>query len=104
MQPANQPEAAQNPGLPTPVGSFSVTQLGDKADKIGKDDNFRGLTIYNNVLYFTKGSGSNGVNTVYFVDTTGQACPTGGVGLPNLAPRCPRHRSLMTSLRSPAPG
>ena len=82
MQPANQPEAAQNPGLPTPVGSFSVTQLGDKADKIGKDDNFRGLTIYNNVLYFTKGSGSNGVNTVYFVDTTGQACPTGGVGLP----------------------
>ena len=36
----------------------------------------------NPVLYLTKGSGSNGVNTVYFVDTTGQACPTGGVGLP----------------------
>ncbi|MGO9958870.1 MAG: hypothetical protein ACLP50_23390 [Solirubrobacteraceae bacterium] len=74
-------EAFQNPGAPTPVGSFDVTQLGDKQDKIGKDDNFRGLTIYNNVLYYTKGSGGNGVNTVYFVDTTGTACP-GGVGLP----------------------
>ena len=74
-------EAFQNPGLPTPVGSFDVTQLGDKQDKIGKDDNFRGMTISGNVLYYTKGSGSNGVNTVYFVDTTGKACPN-GVGLP----------------------
>jgi hypothetical protein len=74
-------EAFQNPGSPTPVGSFDITQFGDKQDKIGKDDNFRGMTIYNNVLYYTKGSGSNGVNTVYFVDTTGRACPT-GVGLP----------------------
>ncbi len=53
-------EAFQNPGAPTPVGSFDVTLLGDKQDKIGKDDNFRGLTIYNNVLYYTKGSGGNG--------------------------------------------
>jgi hypothetical protein len=81
ITPSDLPESAQDPGLPTPVGSFSVTQLGDKADKIGKDDNFRGLTIYNNVLYYTKGSGSNGVNTVYFVDTTGKACPD-GTGLP----------------------
>jgi hypothetical protein len=58
-----------------------VTELGDKADKIGKDDNFRGMKIFNNVLYYTKGSGSNGVNTVYFVDTTGAACPK-GIGLP----------------------
>jgi hypothetical protein len=58
-----------------------VTQLGDKQDKIGKDDNFRGLTIFDNVLYYVKGSGSNGVNTVYFVDTTGHACPD-GVGVP----------------------
>ena len=74
-------EAFQSPGAPTPVGSFDITQLGDKQDKIGKDDNFRGLTIYDNVLYYAKGSGSNGVNTVYFVDTTGKACPD-GVGLP----------------------
>ncbi|MGC1782640.1 MAG: hypothetical protein WA708_08990 [Acidobacteriaceae bacterium] len=82
IDPTNEPEQAQNPGTPTPVASFSVTELGDKADKIGKDDNFRGSAIFQNVLYFTKGSGSNGVNTVYFVDTTGTACPH-GVGLPS---------------------
>jgi hypothetical protein len=81
-------EYQQNPGAPTPVASFSVTELGDKADKVGKDDNFRGMTIYDNVLYFTKGSGSNGVNTVFFVDTTGTACPK-GVGLPVAGAKLP---------------
>jgi hypothetical protein len=81
ITPSDQPEADQTPGTPTPVGSFNITELGQKADKIGKDDNFRGLTIYNNVLYYTKGSGGNGVDTVYFLDTTGTACPN-GVGLP----------------------
>ena len=33
------------------------------------------------MLYYTKGSGSNGVDTVYFLDTTGTACPK-GVGVP----------------------
>jgi hypothetical protein len=81
---AQQPD----PGQPTPVGSFSVTELGDKADKVGKDTNFRGLTVFNNVIYTTKGSGSNGVNTVYFIDTSGSAngksaaCPTGS-GVPS---------------------
>ncbi|WP_043286896.1 hypothetical protein [Paraburkholderia oxyphila] len=74
-------EAQQTPGTPAPLASFSVTELGAKADKVGKDDNFRGLTVFNNVVYFTKGSGGNGVNTVYFVDTTGTACPS-GVGVP----------------------
>jgi hypothetical protein len=74
---------AQNPGSPTPLGSFNITQLGDTADKIGKDTNFRGLTIFNNVIYTTKGSGGNGVNTVYFIDTTGTICTSNtGVGLP----------------------
>ncbi len=81
-------EEAQTPGLPTPVASFSIAELGQKADKIGKDDNFRGLTIFNNVLYYTKGSGGNGVNTVYFVDTTGTACPN-GVGLPVAGAKLP---------------
>ncbi len=81
LDPSNQPEAQQDPGAPTPLGSFSVTKLGAKADKIGKDDNFRGITVYNNVVYYTKGSGSNGVNTVYFLDTTGTACPS-GTGVP----------------------
>jgi hypothetical protein len=38
---------------------------------MGKDDNFRGMTIYNDTLYVTKGSGSNGVNTVYQVGPAG---------------------------------
>jgi hypothetical protein len=81
LTPSALPEQAQQPGDPTPVGSFSIAQLGDKADKVGKDTNFRGLTVFNNVVYYTKGSGGNGVNTVYFVDTTGKACPD-GTGLP----------------------
>jgi hypothetical protein len=81
IEPSNVAESFQTPSIPTPLASFSVTELGDKADKVGKDDNFRGMTIFNNVVYFTKGSGSNGVNTVYFVDTTGTACPK-GVGIP----------------------
>ncbi|HLI01673.1 MAG TPA: hypothetical protein VKV06_12875 [Acidimicrobiales bacterium] len=88
IHPSHQPEAVQNPGAPTPAGSFSVTELGDKADKIGKDDNFRGLTIFDHVVYYTKGSGSNGVNTVYFLDTTGKACPD-GVGVPQPGAKLP---------------
>lgn len=64
--------------VPTQVGSFSITQLTDPstgkpyaADKAGKDNNFRGLTIFNNTLYVTKGSGGNGVDTVYQVGATG---------------------------------
>src|SRR5581483_9596435 len=69
-----------------------------KIDKVGKDTNFRGLTVFNNVVYFTKGSGGNGVNTVYFVDTSGNAangnpnaCPnqTATGGLPNPAATLP---------------
>ncbi len=83
LTPANEAESLQTPGTPTAVGSFNVTQLGDKIDKVGKDTNFRGMTVYNNVLYYSKGSGSNGVNTVYFVDPTGTVCTdTNGVGLP----------------------
>jgi hypothetical protein len=41
--------------------------FGGKLDKAGKDDNFRGITEFNGALYFTKGSGSNGIQTVYTV-------------------------------------
>jgi hypothetical protein len=81
LNPELKAEVAQTPGEPTPVASFNIRQLGDAPDKVGKDTNFRGMTIFDHVLYYTKGSGSNGVNTVYFVDTTGRACPS-GVGLP----------------------
>ncbi len=60
-------------------GSFSVTQINPltgqpyatTADKAGKDNNFRGETIFKNTLYVTKGSGGNGINTVYQVGTAG---------------------------------
>ena len=61
------------------IGDFEITQVIDpstgkpyaKADKAGKDNNFRGLTIFNNTLYVTKGSGGNGINTVYQVGNPG---------------------------------
>ncbi|MGO9950378.1 MAG: hypothetical protein ACLPWG_26500 [Steroidobacteraceae bacterium] len=49
-----------------PLLQFKFTT---KADKPGKDDNYRGVTEYGGALYFTKGSGSNGVDTVYSVDS-----------------------------------
>jgi hypothetical protein len=100
--PSTLPEIGQTPGLPTPAGSFNITELGFPADKVGKDDNFRGLTIFDNVIYLTKGSGGNGVNTVYFIDTTGKACPN-GVGLPTPGATLPT-KPLSYTLPLPATG
>jgi hypothetical protein len=90
------PLSAQDPALPTPVGSFSIAELGESGDKVGKDTNFRGLRIFDNVIYLTKGSGGNGINTVYFIDTSGPAgsngnpaaCPA-GTGLPVAGAKLP---------------
>jgi hypothetical protein len=68
-------------------------------DKPGKDTNFRGMTIFNNTLYVAKGSGGNGINTVYQLGTPGVLpttanAPAGGLinepytilpGFPNIA-------------------
>jgi hypothetical protein len=55
---------------------FAVSLLGYPADKSGKDDNFRGLTIHGNTLYVSKGSGGNGIDTVYQVTPPGGGLPT----------------------------
>jgi hypothetical protein len=89
LTPSSLPESKQTPGAPDPLGSFNITQLGLAADKPSKDNNYRGLTISGDVVYYTKGSGGNGVDTVYFLDTTGKACPTGGVGLPQPGAKLP---------------
>ncbi|HWF47913.1 MAG TPA: hypothetical protein VG168_12960, partial [Bryobacteraceae bacterium] len=71
----------------------------------GKDDNFRGLTIFDNVIYYSKGSGSNGANTVYFMDTTGGACPD-GTGIPAggaALPTTPLAYDTFTLLRNGLP-
>ena len=60
------------------IGNFSLSQVIDPAtglpyppDKAGKDNNFRGLTIFSNTMFVTKGSGGNGINTVYRVGDRG---------------------------------
>ncbi|MBV9811379.1 MAG: PEP-CTERM sorting domain-containing protein [Acetobacteraceae bacterium] len=66
-----------NPATATQTaGAFNTTQIsnfnaGFPGDKAAKDNNYRGLTIFDNTLYTTKGSGSNGVNTVYQVGSAG---------------------------------
>ena len=45
-------------------------------DKAGKTNNYRGLTYYDGNLYFTKGSGSNGIDTVYTVSNPSGNLPT----------------------------
>jgi len=88
LTPSTASESAQSPGAPTPLANFNVTQLGDAADKSAKDNNYRGLTESNNVIYFTKGSGSNGVNTVYYLDTAGGTCSSGS-GVPSSSATLP---------------
>ena len=75
-------KASTNGGLGanTQTGSFSITSLGYAADKTPKDNNFRGETVFNNTLYVTKGSGSNGIDTVYQVGTTG-SLPSAGASI-----------------------
>jgi hypothetical protein len=71
-------QAAPVPPNINKIGDFEINQVTEPStgvpfalDKAGKDDNFRGVTIFNNTLYVTKGSGSNGINTVYQVGNAG---------------------------------
>jgi hypothetical protein len=65
------------------IGDFEINQVNDPLtgkpyalDKAGKDNNYRGITIFHHTLYVTKGSGGNGINTVYQVGNAG-VLPTG---------------------------
>ncbi|HTV04144.1 MAG TPA: hypothetical protein VME86_02165 [Acidobacteriaceae bacterium] len=61
------------PGAPplVPPNNNMISYFVFSGDKPGKDTNFRGMTIFNNTLYVTKGSGGNGINTVYQLGTPG---------------------------------
>ncbi|HKN77469.1 MAG TPA: hypothetical protein VJW94_19985 [Candidatus Acidoferrum sp.] len=67
------------PGLIPPVPP-NVAMIGrlefESTDKPGKDTNFRGITIFNNTVYVSKGSGGNGINSVFQEGTAG-TLPTG---------------------------
>jgi hypothetical protein len=64
----------ETPPLPPNIDMIGRLEFG--TDKPGKDTNFRGLTIFDNTLYVSKGSGGNGINTVYQAGTAG-TLPTG---------------------------
>ena len=64
----------QTPPVPPNIDMIGRLEFG--TDKPGKDTNFRGITIFNNTLYVSKGSGGNGINTVYQVGSAG-TLPTG---------------------------
>jgi len=67
------------PGLTPPVPP-NIGMIGRleflSSDKQGKDTNFRGITIFNNTVYVSKGSGGNGINSVFQEGTQG-TLPTG---------------------------
>jgi len=67
------------PGLPPPLPP-NIGMIGRleflSSDKQGKDTNFRGITIFDNTVYVSKGSGGNGINSVFQEGTQG-TLPTG---------------------------
>jgi hypothetical protein len=64
------------------VGSVNAAAYGVSDKKPAKDNNFRGETVFNNTLYVTKGSGSNGIDTVYQVGAAGSLPSTGTSSTP----------------------
>jgi hypothetical protein len=69
VKPLNSRFAAIKPAASAEVAPLVQYPLGKNGapDKAGKDDNYRGVTEFQGALYFTKGSGSNGIDTVYTV-------------------------------------
>jgi hypothetical protein len=63
---ARVPVPSDNSAEVDPLLQFALGKNG-ALDKPGKDDNYRGVTEFGGSLYFTKGSGSNGMDTVYTV-------------------------------------
>jgi hypothetical protein len=55
----------------TPPENNMISYFVFPGDKPGKDTNFRSVTVFNTTLYVAKGSGGNGVNTVYQLGTPG---------------------------------
>ncbi len=63
------------PPLPPNIGMIGRLEF-LPGDKQGKDTNFRGITIFDNTVYVSKGSGGNGINSVFQEGTQG-TLPTG---------------------------
>lgn len=65
---ASAPVPAGNSAEADPLLQYALGKKG-ALDKPGKDNNYRGLSEFGGALYFTKGSGSNGMDTVYTVSS-----------------------------------
>jgi hypothetical protein len=65
---ASVPISSGNSAEVDPMIQYPLGKSG-ALDKAGKDNNYRGVTEYGGALYFTKGSGSNGIDTVYTVSS-----------------------------------
>jgi hypothetical protein len=63
------------PPVPATPPSLGIDMIGRleflSTDKQGKDTNFRGITIFNTTVYVSKGSGGNGINSVFQEGTQG---------------------------------
>jgi hypothetical protein len=70
------PGATQNSKMIDPTFNTYPTYQTYSKDKDGKTNNYRAITYYNGNIYFTKGSGSNGIDTVYTVSNPGGQLPT----------------------------
>jgi len=73
VNPLNNPAWNTVTAISTVTNSAEVSQtfVLNTGDKAGKDANFRGITEFGGALYFTKGSGSNGDQTVYTASVAG---------------------------------
>lgn len=65
-------------------------------DKAGKDSNFRGVTEFGGALYFTKGSGSNGIDTLYTVSPGLPSLPNAGSATVSIVPGFPTDSAKST--------
>jgi|HubBroStandDraft_1064217.scaffolds.fasta_scaffold00199_2 hypothetical protein len=82
-----EPIDAASPAVTIPAGNSAEVDplleftFSGKLDKPGKDNNYRGVTEHNGALFFTKGSGSNGIDTVYTVPTLPTAAGAAGASI-----------------------
>jgi hypothetical protein len=110
INPINARVASVTPAIPVVAGGSGSAEVNPllqfllddgSDDKAGKDDNFRGITEYHGALYFTKGSGTNGVQTVYTV-TSGPQYPTTEVPVPDVGPSAGNFLPTVATAGSPA--
>ena len=70
------PGSTANSTMIDPTFNTYPTYQNYSKDKAGKTNNYRGVTYYDGNLYFTKGSGGNGIDTVYTVSKPNGQLPT----------------------------